>query len=118
MNCAPFIQWEFFFEVDTVKKRSPTAEERRLNEKVEIVLTEEWLAENRRQVQALMDEVQRELYPEATVSPEDSLRQWATSQSIDKDLMEKVIQLGFDNLQFLVIIIYLEQNFSVFFLKF
>lgn len=102
--CTPNIKWEFYFEADTKptdtasSSLSPPSEH-----SDDIPCPEEWLAEIRSQIQKLLDKIQSE--SEEAVeeqSEEDRFRTWTTEKMIAPPLVDHLLNMGYDDVNFLV----------------
>lgn len=104
VNCTPNIKWEFYFEADTKPDATTTASTLSppSEHADEIPCPEEWLAEIRNQIQKLLEKIQREAEDYVEPSEEDKFRRWAEEKQIAPPLIDHLVNMGYDDTNFLV----------------
>lgn len=101
VNCTPNIKWEFYFEADTKPETTSTLSPPSEHSD-EIACPEEWLAEIRSQIQKLLDKIQRDSEGYVEPTDEDQFRSWAMEKQIAPPLIDHLVNMGYDDVQFLV----------------
>lgn len=105
LNYAPNIQWEFYFEADTIAESNTIpSDQQDLTSVDNFDYPQEWLDEIREQIQKLLEKVQQELDPVVVREPsdEDRFREWANDNKIAPPLIDHLVKMGYDNIAFLV----------------
>lgn len=103
VNCTPNIKWEFYFEADTKPESTSASTLSPPSEPCEdFACPEEWLAEIRSQIQMLLEKIQRETEGYVEPTEEDKFRSWGEEKQIAPPLVDHLVNMGYDDVNFLV----------------
>lgn len=101
--CTPNIKWEFYFEADSKPSETTSSLSPPSEACDEIPCPEEWLAEIRSQIQKLLEKIQSESEDVAQEpSEEERFRAWSEEKKLAPPLVDHLVNMGYDDVNFLV----------------